>query len=203
MIRLIRLLPTDNEYELLYRLVEDDRAAFDVIYRQYYQAVYGNALKITRDITIAEDVLQEVFITLWEKRKTIDINRSVGGWLFVICYNKAINKLRKKLQESLAHQELQRSVVETIATDDSALYELQWEMVESAIFQLSPQKRKVFELCKLQGETYEETAAILHISKYTVKEYLSAAVCFIKDQVKRRPESSMWITINLFLYLLA
>jgi len=195
------LLSTANEYELLCRLIKDDRTAFDAIYRQYFHAVCQNALKITRDITVAEDVLQEVFITLWEKRKTIDINRSVAGWLFVICYNKSINQLRKKLQELMVRQKLQQSITEIFATDE-ALYEQQWQLLENAISQLSSQKRKVFELCKLQGKTYEETAAILHISKYTVNEYLSAAMCFLKEHVKHQPESSVMATVGLFLYLL-
>lgn len=193
------MLPTAKEHELLCRLMQDDRAAFDAIYRRYFHAVYRNALKITHDITIAEDVLQDVFVTLWEKRKAIDTNRSVGGWLFVVCYNKAIHQLHKKLQESLARQRLQYT---TATTDDIALYEQQWEIVEKVISQLSPQKRRVFELCKLQGKTYEETAAILQISKYTVKEYLSASLCFIKEQIKRQPESSMLTVAGLFLPLL-
>lgn len=193
------MLPTANELGLLVRLLKDDRAAFDAIYHQYFHAVYRNALKVTREVAIAEDVLQEVFISLWEKRKTIDINRSVGGWLFVVCYNKAINELKKRLQESLACRKSHHPPV--MEADDVTLYEQQWQMVEKAITKLSPQKRKVFELCKLQGKTYEETALILHLSKHTVKEYLSAAVCSIKEQVRREPEASMAITTGLFLYL--
>lgn len=196
------MLPTANEYDLLGRLVKDDRIAFDVIYHQYFHAVYRNALKITHDTALAEDILQEVFFTLWEKRKTIDINRSVGGWLFVVCYNKAVHQLQKKLKESLACRQLQQYTAEGI-TNDITRYEQQWEMLGKVIAQLSPQKRRVFELCKLQGKTYEETAVILHISKHTVKEYLAAAICFIKEQVKRQPESSILATVGLFLYLFA
>lgn len=195
------MLSTATEGELLCRLVKDDRAAFDALYHQYFHAVYGNALKITRDIAIAEDVLQEVFLTLWEKRKTIDITHSVGGWLFVICYNKSVNQLRKRVQQSVACQQLQQLISKEVAMDNNTVYEQQWQILEKAIVQLSPQKRKVFELCKLQGKTYEETATMLHISKHTVKEYLAAAVGFIKDQVRHEPESSMVAVLGLFLYL--
>lgn len=195
------MLNTVDEYELLCRLVKDDCAAFDAIYRHYSGAVYSNALKLTRDTVIAQDVLQDVFITLWEKRKIIDVNRPVGGWLFTTCYNKSINQLRKKLHESLICRQLQQPVSETNA--DTALYEQQWQLLEKTIARLPPQKRKVFELCKLQGKTYEETATILHISKYTVKEYLSGAVCFVKAQVKLNRKSSIASMISLLLYLLS
>lgn len=190
------------EKELLCRMVRDDRAAFEVIYHQYFRAVYENALKITRDTTIAEDVLQEVFITLWEKRKSLDTNRSVGGWLFVICYNKSINQLRKKLMDSVACQKLRQITADATSDDEITLYDLQWEIVEKAIAQLSPQKRKVFELCKIYGKTYEETAAILDISKHTVKEYLMGALSLVKKQVRLQPDPSITVTVFLFFHLL-
>jgi RNA polymerase sigma-70 factor (ECF subfamily) len=191
---------TAAEYELLCRLVQGDRTAFDAIYHQYFHPVYYNAVKITRDKAIAEDVLQEVFIALWEKRETISLEQSVGGWLFVLCYNKSVNQLRKKLRESVAWQQMRYPAEDDIA--DEIKYDSQWHILEKAIAQLSPQKRKVFELCKMQGKTYEETAAVLQISKYTVKEYLSASVEFLKEYVHRHPESSVASTSGIFLFIL-
>lgn len=189
-----------GEYELLSRLANGDRNAFDGIYRQYFHAVYRNAVKITRDAVSAEDVLQEVFISLWEKRETISLQQSVGGWLFVLCYNKSINLLRKKLRDSVACQQLQDLDVDD--TMDDTKYELQWSLLEDAISQLSPQKRKVFELCKIQGKSYEETASALQISKYTVKEYLSASVSFLKEYVHHHPETSIVATTGIFFFML-
>jgi RNA polymerase sigma-70 factor (ECF subfamily) len=195
------LLPvTAAEYELLCRLTRGDRVAFDLIYHQYCNPVYCNALKITRDRSVAEDIVQEVFITLWEKKETISLERPVGGWLFVLCYNRAVNQLRKKLRESVACRHLE----DPAAGDptDEASYSQQWELLENAMAQLSPQKRKVFELCKIQGKTYEETAAVLQISKYTVKEYLSASVSFLKEQVQHHPGSSVASSTGMFLFIL-
>ena len=184
-----------NEEEILCRLAKGDRHAFDAIYRQYFYAVYRNSLKITREVNAAEDIVQEVFIALWQKRETIDTKRSVGSWLFVVCYNKSVNFLKRKLKESLVHQQLQQLTSDS--GEEVIYYNLQWEMLEEAIAQLSPQKRKVFELCKLQGKSYEETAAALHPSKHTVKEYLSAAVSFVKEYVHQHPQSSVAVTTGL------
>lgn len=184
-----------NDNELLTRLVHGDRKAFDALYHQYFHAIYCNALKITQDTAASEDILQEVFIALWERKTTIDTTRSIGGWLFVLCYNKSINSLRKKLREALACKQLQQSAEST--TEDLGGYNVQWEMLEEAMSRLSPQKRKVFELCKLQGKTYEETASVLQISKYTVKEYLAAAVGSIKEYVHQHPQSSVAVSTAL------
>jgi RNA polymerase sigma factor (sigma-70 family) len=183
---------SSNDNKLLIGLVQGNRKAFDAIYRQYFHAVYCNALKLTRDAAASEDMLQEVFIALWEKRATIDTTRSIGGWLFVICYNKSINILRKKLRESLACKAMRQSVEDN--DKGVAGYDVQWAMLEEAMSRLSPQKRKVFELCKLQGKTYEETASVLQISKYTVKEYLTAAVGAVKEYVHQHPQSSVAVS---------
>jgi RNA polymerase sigma-70 factor (ECF subfamily) len=195
------LYKTANEYELLCRLAKGDREAFDALYRQYFNAVYYNALKITRNVTIAEDILQEVFIALWEKRETINTDHSVGGWLFIVCYNKSINILKKQLKESVAYSKI--PVPDTENLKEKHLQELQWEILENAMGTLSVQKRKVFELCKLQGKTYEETAEVLKISKYTVKEYLSAATVSIKEYVQRHPDASLAASACLLIAMIS
>jgi RNA polymerase sigma-70 factor (ECF subfamily) len=191
---------TAVEYELLCRLANGDRDAFDTIYHQYFHSVYCNALKITRDRVAAEDVLQEVFTTLWEKREMISLEQPPGGWLFVLCYNKSINLLRKKMREARAYQQLQEQATNELP--DEMKYGKQWQILEDAMAQLSPQKRKVFELCKMQHKTYEEAASALRISKYTVKEYLSVAVSFLKEYVHQHPESSIVVNAGIFLFML-
>ena len=168
-----------TDKELARRLIAGDIAAFDEVYRRNFHPVYCNALKITREVSLAEDALQEVFIILWEKRSTIDPEKSLAGWLFIICYHQSINILRKKLRESLLYKGLQQP--DEYSMEEEIKYGKQWKILENALSSLSPQRRRVFELCKLEGKTYEETALELRISKYTVKEYLSSAVAAIKE----------------------
>ena len=176
-----------NENELVLRLQIGDVNAFDDIYHAYHSAVYHNVLKLTRNAAITEDILQEVFITLWEKRLTIDPHKSVSGWLFVISYNKSVDYLKKTIRQSLIHN---NAAIETVVLSESEsnVRENQSKLLEEAISKLSPQKRKVFELCKLQGKSYDETAKELAISKHTVKEYLSAAVAYVKNYVSQHPD---------------
>jgi len=180
-------MDSNKNNELIIRLQNDDKEAFDELYREYYSAVYYNILKLTRDSIAAEDILQEVFIALWEKRCDLDAEQEISGWLFVVSYNKSISYLKRKLKESLAQAVLQQNTENTTDTGNS-LFNIRMSILEKAIEQLSPQKRKVFELCKLQRKTYAEAADELHISKHTVKEYLSGAVISIKNYVKQYPE---------------
>lgn len=181
---------SENESTLVHRLIDGDIDAFNELYHLYFHPVYNNAVKITRDHAIAEDILQDVFVTLWEKRSSIDPARSLAGWLFVLCYNRSINILKRRLRESVIYRQLPAPAETGADMEEEIKFGAQWNILENAMSHLSPQRRRVFELCKLQGKTYEEAATELHISKYTVKEYLSAALVSIREYSLHHPEST-------------
>ena len=169
--------------DLASRLRKDDISAFNTLYWEYHAAVYANALKLIKDPVIAEDIVQEVFVTVWGKRHTIDPEQDLVGWIFVISYHKTIDQLKRKLKEALAHKNISISIEDHSIFVNADLKEEQLTAIEEAMDQLSPQKRKVFELCKVQGRTYKKAAEELHISKYTVKEYLSEALVSIRKYI--------------------
>lgn len=178
-----------SDNELVMRLHTDDVKAFDTLYLKYHQALYSNIFKLSKDADATQDILQEVFITLWEKRLTINLDHPVSNWLFTVSYNKTINYLKKLLKESVILSDI-NDEIQLAGEKEINLREIQLYLIEKAVNQLSPQKRKVFDLCKLRGKSYEETAKELNISKHTVKEYLSEAVMNIKEYIKQHPESS-------------
>ena len=177
-------------HDLASRLRNDDINAFNAIYWEYHTAVYANALKLIKDPVIAEDIVQEVFVTVWGKRHTIDLEQDFAGWLFVISYHKTIDQLKRKLKETLAHKKISISIEDHSILLNADLKEEQLSAIAKAMDQLSPQKRKVVELCKVQGRTYKKAAEELHISKYTVKEYLSEALVSIRKYIGEHPRQT-------------
>lgn len=161
--------------------------AFNALFWKYNHALFANAFKLVRSIQMAEDIVQEVFIRLWEKRNTLDPEQEISGWLFVTCYHKSIDQLKRQLKDSLEQENIRHSI-ELISDASLNLTEVRAVTLEKAMEELSPQKRKVFELCKIQGKTYEKAAAELQISRHTVKEYLSEAVASIKKYVHQHPQ---------------
>jgi len=176
--------------DLASRLRNNDINAFNTLYWEYHAAVYTNALKLIKDPVAAEDIVQEVFVTVWGKRHTIDPEQDLVGWLFVISYHKTIDQLKRKLKEALAHKNLSIFIEDHSILVNADLKEEQLTSIEEAMDQLSPQKRKVFELCKVQGRTYKKAAEELHISKYTVKEYLSEALVSIRKYIGEHPRQT-------------
>jgi RNA polymerase sigma-19 factor, ECF subfamily len=183
-------LKVQQTNDLASRLRNDDINAFNALYWQYHAAVYANALKLIKDPALAEDIVQEVFVSVWGKRHSIDPDQDFAGWLFVISYHKTVDQLKRKLKQSLAQKNLSIFTEDHSIVVNADLKEEQLCAIEKAMDQLSPQKRKVFELCKVQGRTYKKAAEELHISKYTVKEYLSEALVSIKKYVGEHPRQT-------------
>jgi len=169
--------------KLVVKMRAGDVSAFDSLYWRYYQVVYRNILKLTKDPLVSEDILQEVFIRLWEKRQDINYEQPVVNWIFVISFNLSIDFTRKKLREQELHRKL---LVDSEAIPQNAsVYEEYYQLLKRAIDQLSPQKQRIIKLCKLEGYTYEEAAAEMKISKHTVKEYLSAAMASLGEYMRQ------------------
>ncbi|MBN8860351.1 MAG: sigma-70 family RNA polymerase sigma factor [Sphingobacteriales bacterium] len=184
------------EQQLVRDIKSGDASAFDTLYWKYHKAVYFNILRLIKDPDTSKDILQEVFITLWIKRNTLSPEMRIGGWLFTTSYHKCIDHLRLTIAESLWDGEVSIAD-EWIDLRKEKEQESRLQLIQQAVHNLSPKKRAVFELCKLKGKTYEETARELNISKYTVKEYLSAAIIYIKNYIHRQPQSPVSILLIL------
>jgi RNA polymerase sigma factor (sigma-70 family) len=168
----------------------DNVKAFDQLYKKYHAPIYNNILRLLKDADESENILQDLFITLWEKRVSIDPQKPIANWLFQVSYNKSVTQLKKNLKQSLAFKYIEDDL---LLTDEKDIYfrEAKIKILEEALIKLSPQKRKVFDLCKIQGKSYEESALELNISKHTVKEYLSVAVKTVKEYVEQHPLDNM------------
>lgn len=184
----------NNDNTLVALLQEGNLKAFDTLYWKYHQALYCNILKLVRDTAAAEDILQDTFITFWQKRNLIDPEKSISGWLFVISYNKSVNWKRRKLLEA-KNQNMAAVLQQEDESEET--YAAQLQLLEHALKQLSPQKRRVLELCKLQGKTYRQAAVELNISSHTVKEYLSSAISSVKNYAATHSEYKLLLPFLL------
>jgi len=116
----------------------------------------------------------------------------------VVSYNRSLNYLRDQLRRRLKVTAITDDVAEP-EQDEWQLTAIQLDMLERAIEQLPPQRRKVFLLCKMQGKTYAEAASELQISHYTVKEHIAKASRFIREYVRLQPEwQALIIAFPLF-----
>jgi len=156
---------------------------FDSLYCKYHQLIYTNVFNFVKNKEESQDILQDVFATLWESRSMIQQEQSVSGWLFVISFNKSVNYIKKKSRHSAAEEKVV-SLYQLYHEERNDVMETHYQLLYHSIKSLSPQQQKVFRLCKLEGKSYEQAAKQLNISKHTVKEYLSLAMLSIRDAFK-------------------
>lgn len=183
------------EPELLIKLRLGDRLAFEQIYKLYSIRIYWNILKMVKSEDDAKELLQDVFLKVWDKRALIDPEQSFKSYLFQISKFTVYNFIRKnnldkKLKDYLSQEnsELYTHVEELLSFKQSDAF------IQETIEQLPPQRRQVYKLCKIEGKSYEEVSKMLGISTSTISDHIVKATKFIKIK-----HSSMDGTIALIL----
>ncbi|GAB2794596.1 RNA polymerase sigma factor [Rhabdobacter roseus] len=180
---------------------DEDLGYFDGLYEQYHQAVYANILKLVRQPELAEDLLQDVFLALWEHRSTLERER-VANWLFVVSYNKSVSYL-KKVRRAPSLTDPQAAELENVA-DGVELSEEEFmarlAMIEEAVAQLPERKKEIFRRYRFEGRSLEEIAQGLNLSVHTVKDHLKVANKSIREYIARKYPLSL--TADLVLLLL-
>jgi len=196
---LINAADFHDETGLLIGLSAGDQTAFKALYDKYHHALYRKTFQLVQSSSETEDIIQESFIALWEKRKEIDIARPLGPWLFTVTFNRAVNHLKKQLREK---SKVAEATMQPVVDNDFLTVEKQWKLLETGISQLSPQKRRVFQLCKMEGRTYEETSQLMGISRYTVKEYLGEVMYTLREYISKHVSHDTTLLIFLLIQIL-
>lgn len=163
--------PLDLELWLAYR--EGDATAFTALYRRHAPAVLRYAWSMLRDRAAAEDVLQETFLTVWDRRRSSrTIDESLLPWILVVCRNHSRNSLRRAAKHRSAALE---SLPERPAGTDpmQQVGELDW--IADELARLSPADQQLCQLCLVDGYSYAEAARILDTTKAAVGKRLQRA----------------------------
>ncbi len=170
---------TDNE--LLNGLVQDDRLAFTELYLRYSGILLQYAARITRDEDEAGDLIQDVFLRLWEKRQTLLIHSSVRSFLYRTVLNHTLNRM-KHLKVAAAYFASAESALEKgTLTSDAALLEKELrQQIESGLDRLPRKMREVFEYSRKQELSYREISEKLNISHATVASHIQHALRILR-----------------------
>ncbi|WP_077438429.1 RNA polymerase sigma-70 factor [Sphingobacterium sp. CZ-UAM] len=170
------------ENELLRLLRCGDMQAFDVLYHRYSHTIYANILKFIKDKTVAEDLLQDVFVRIWENRLKIDPEQSFAAFLYTCSRNITFNfRRRLKLELESAIQLAQEAVEGENSIDRMLDSKEAQQWVEQLLHKLPQQRQKIFRLSKLEGKSYQEIAQEMGISVSTVRDHIVKANKFIRN----------------------
>lgn len=184
--------------ELVKLLKKGDMAAFDAIYNKYCHKLHEFVLMFLKQEEDAEEIVQEVFIKIWESGGKIDVYASFESFLFTIAYNATMSLLRKRVSETKSREYLKS--LQQINSAEQVIGEIQFKeldnKVQSLLQQLTPRQKEIYLLSREDGLTHKEIAQKLNISESTVNNHLVTTIKYLKSHI----DSSLAVNI-LFLCL--
>jgi RNA polymerase sigma-70 factor (ECF subfamily) len=163
-----------------------DEKAFREMYSFYRDRLVGYCIKYTKSIDIAEEIVQEVFITIWEYREKLTADFISPAFIHTITKNRVIDFFRKAQRDKQLFNKLKENYTESHEelSETLTLSDLK-NNINQAINQLSDQKQIVFKLSRTFGFTHQEIADLLGISKNTVKNHMVSSLKIIGDFLKK------------------
>lgn len=171
-----------NEQVLLEQIRAGDHAAFTAAVQAYYSGLCDFAWRYVRSTMIAEEVVQEVFLNLWEHRQHLKSDGSLRAYLYRAVKNRSLNHLRNQRTRTQKTEALAEYLTHVLPQPDKAM--LQEELahrIREALDALPERRRTIFVLSKLHGLTYAEIASVLGISINTVDTQMRRALRLLRE----------------------
>lgn len=178
-----------TETKLIAQVAKGNTLAFKQIFDAYRPQVFGVALKMLRSNELAEEVVQEVFIKIWEKRETLTDVINFKGYLFKTARNRVFDEFKRISKEALDELPADEGIVKACNDTDHRLRDGQLDaLLETTLNKLPEQQRYIFRLSREQGLTYREIADIVGLSPLTVKTHMKHTLAFLRNNLSSHLE---------------
>lgn len=176
-----------DNHELIRNLQKGNVAAFDTLFEVYSARLYSFALKYLKNEPDAEELVQEVFIKVWENRKSLRSELSFRSYLFTISLNHIRKHFNKKAiflryLENFHNDHSQQSQDQHMGSED---YETVMQRIQQIIEEMPPRRREIFIKSKMDGKSSKEIASELGISSGTVDNHISEAIHQLRSRLKK------------------
>lgn len=197
-------LPSDtsyNEKALLARIAEGDKDAFKQLYDHYWNDIYYVALGFLKSPEWSQDIIQEVFIKIWQKRATLTSIEQFKSYIFIIARNELISALRQKMRTDGQQDRYRQLLPEqyTSADQSLAVRELETQIGE-AVQQLPEQQQRIFRMTRQEGLSHDEIADQLGIARKTVANNITKTLNHIRDYLLEHGNDVLTVALYLCLF---
>lgn len=175
------MLVSDND--LIDRLAAGDERAFDELYGRYFTRLYNYAFQKTGDAYMTQEVVQELFIHLWQRRERLAISGVVSAYLFASARNLIIDQIRKETSRSCHADVFARHQPQaTNQTEEQLRFDELHQTYERLLDQLPDKCRQVFSLSR-EGTSHRDIASQLSISEKTVEQHITRALRLLRQHM--------------------
>lgn len=174
-----------QDKELIEKVRNGDKQAFEEMFKRYYKSLCVSALRYIPDEELAEDLVQDMFFRLWEKRENLFITTSLESYLYRSVHNLSINYLN--------HEKIKRGYKDKVIqgfknkhyNDDQAYWEFGLEdTIRKSVEMLPEKRRKIFKMSRFEDLKNQEIAQKLNVSVKTVEAQMTQAIRFLRDKLK-------------------
>ncbi|MEO3403517.1 RNA polymerase sigma-70 factor [Mucilaginibacter sp. CAU 1740] len=183
-----------NEPELINLIANGDREAFAQFYRAYLKNIYKYIFSISYSKETSEEIVQELFLKVWENRENLGKVKSAKAYLYQCAKNLLLDHIRRSRVESRVMDVIElNALAGENYTENSLAYGEYYQIAQRAI-DLLPEKRKLIFKLRLNDDlSLDEIALKLHISKSVVKKQLYAGVNFVRKYINEHSEIAVLI----------
>lgn len=157
------------------RLNAGDKQCFEACYRFYYKGLCSFASRWV-SLPVAEDIVQDTMLYIWENRDKLMEELSLKGLLFMIVRNKALDRVTRQNVHSRIHLQLEKTFADQFDSPDFYLGTELARLYHEALAQLPEQTRRIFEMSRFQGMTHQQIAAEMEVSPQTVNYHIGQAL---------------------------
>jgi RNA polymerase sigma-70 factor (family 1) len=179
-----------DEPKLVEELSKGNAAAYTALYHYYSVRIFDTAMMYVKDSEEAKEIVQTIFIRLWEKREKLAFVLSFKDYLFIIARNEIFSYFREKAREQKNTGKLVTLEIKyTEDTDYKARESRYKEVLQRGIERLAPQQKKVYILSRQQEKSIDEIAAELNISRNTARNHLTIALRFMRAYLNENQHS--------------
>ncbi len=174
------------EQELLVRqLREGKESAYEVLFKEYYVRLTIHANKYVKDLEVAKEIVQDLFVNIYEKREALNINTSLGSYLYRAVRNRSINFINAQKHKEKYSRHIMYTSNNSENTVESMLDKIELETaLYSAISELPPKCRMIFKLNRFEGLSNGDIAEQLELSKRTVETQISKALKILRSKLQ-------------------
>ncbi len=168
-------------------VAQGDEIAFGKLMQQYANLLASHIFRLTHHREQTEEIVQDVFLKIWQTRESLAEVRNFRTYLYVISRNQAMNALRSLIREKKRQEQWEKTSDHFHDDESIADEERQYSLVEQAIAQLPAQQQKVWLLSRRNGMKYSEIACCMELSEETVKKYIQYAnqsiIRYVEDHI--------------------
>jgi RNA polymerase sigma-70 factor (family 1) len=192
----IPVYQNENEQALLQQIAAGNESAFTALFDHYWSKVYVHILSFLKNTALSEEVTQDIFLKIWEVRKTLPELDSFKNFLFIITRNRIMSELRKK--PALPNEsELGFLEEEVLVPDRQLRYKEFYQLVMETIELLPTQKKRVFKMNRVENRSRTEIAQEMGLTYGTVNQYLVEAISFLKTHLRNKVSNDFLLLLSI------